>query len=113
MKPEVTFVPKDKCPLDVLAEFGERTKNAWIFLHLNVIAKLNSIADDVGSYPFKGFQQYSWLADFHEASIQLELIPNEIPCKVWWKVYRIDSGDIEFHFPADDPDEIFFLKMEE
>ena len=35
MKKEEIIVPKDKCPLDVLSEMGERTKNAWIFLHYN------------------------------------------------------------------------------
>ena len=30
MKKEVIIVPEDKCPLDVLAEMGERTANAWI-----------------------------------------------------------------------------------
>lgn len=40
MKKKVTLVPKDKCPLDVLAEMKERTANAWIFLHHNAVEKL-------------------------------------------------------------------------
>lgn len=46
MKKEVILVPKDKCPLDVLAEMGERTKNAWIFLHQNATEKLKKTADE-------------------------------------------------------------------
>ena len=46
MKKEVILVPKDKCPLDVLAEMGERTKNSWIFLHQNAVDKLTITADE-------------------------------------------------------------------
>lgn len=40
MKKEVMLVPKDKCLLDMIAEMGERTKNAWFFLHTNVVEEL-------------------------------------------------------------------------
>ena len=46
MKKEVILVPQDKCPLDVLAEMGECTRNSWIFLHDNVVDKLHSTADE-------------------------------------------------------------------
>lgn len=110
MKREVTVVPKDKCPLDVLAELGERTRNAWIFLHSNAVEKIESIAGDCRTPPFSVFQDYSYFADFPETSIQIELNHDGRP---WLKVYRIKSGDIAFNLPADDPSEIFFLKMEE
>ena len=113
MKKDVTTVPKDKCPLDVLAELGERTRNAWIFLDANAIEKIASIAVDCCTRPFVGFQEYSYFPDFPETSIQIEMNPSEDSDKVWWEVYCIESSDIAFHFPADDPAEIFFLKMEE
>ena len=40
MKKEVILVPKDKCPLDVIAEMGERIRNSWIFLHENAYYNL-------------------------------------------------------------------------
>jgi len=40
MKKEVILVPQGKCPMDVLAEMGEKTKNAWIFLHENAYQHL-------------------------------------------------------------------------
>ena len=40
MKKEVILVPKDKCPLDVLAEMGEITEKAWIFLDASAYNKL-------------------------------------------------------------------------
>ena len=33
MLKEITYVPQDKCPLDVLAEMGAETSDAWIYLH--------------------------------------------------------------------------------
>ena len=38
-------MPHDKCPLDILSEMGDKTQNAWIFLHRNAFEKLRSTAD--------------------------------------------------------------------
>ena len=111
MKKEVTIVPKDKCPLDVLAELGERTEETWIFLHQNAVEKLYAIADDYHYRQVRGFQEFFWKGtdDFSETTIQIEAHPE----KIWLEVYRIDADDIAFHFPSDDPDDILFLKMDE
>lgn len=45
MKKEVTLVPKDKCPLDVLADMEERTADAWIYFHENAVKKLEKSCD--------------------------------------------------------------------
>ena len=37
MKVEDLFVPTDKCPLDFLAEMGERIKGAWILFDDTVV----------------------------------------------------------------------------
>ena len=111
MKKEVKLVPKDKCPLDVLAELGEQTKSAWIFLHRNAVEKLISIADDHRPQMSCDFQELFWNATdaFPETTIWIELHPD----KVWLEVYRIDADDIAFNLPADDPDNILFVKMDE
>lgn len=106
MKKEVILVPKDKCPLDVLAEMGERTKNLWIFIHDDAISKLKETADYVeeGEY-----QEFVWteteecLATFLDIEIQ----------GTWHRVYRIIVDDIAFEHEPQDPEDIFFLKMAE
>ncbi|MBO4815741.1 MAG: hypothetical protein J5507_02150 [Clostridia bacterium] len=111
MKKEVTLVPKDKCPLDMLASLGTRTGSAWIFLHQNAVEKLTSIADDSIIRPVSGFRSCHWnpTKDFPETYIQIE----ENSDKIWLEVYRIDADNISFQFPSDDPCNIFFLKMAE
>lgn len=111
MKKEVTFVPKDKCPLDILAEMEEGTKSAWIFLHRNAVEKLISTADDHSPHQHSDFQELRWNAtdDFPETVIWIDLHPD----KVWLEIYRIDANDIAFNLPVDDPDNILFLKMAE
>ena len=111
MKKEVKLVPKDKCPLDVLAEMGEATKSAWIFLHRNAVEKLISIADDHRVRMHCNSQQFYWEATdtFPDTFLWVELHPD----KVWLEVYRIEADDIAFNLPADDPDDIIFMKMDE
>ena len=111
MKKEVKLVPKDKCPLNVLAELGEQTKSAWIFLHRNAVEKLISIADDHRTRMSHDLRELFWNATnaFPETTIWIEFDPE----KVWLEVYRIDADDIAFNLPADDPDNILFVKMDE
>lgn len=111
MKKEVIIVPKDKCPLDILAELGEQTKSAWIFLHRNAVKKLISIADDHSTSVHSGVEKFFWNAtdDFPETTVEIELHPD----MVWLEVYRINADDIVFTMPADDPDEVIFMKIEE
>lgn len=105
MKKEVILVPKDKYPLDVLAEMGERTKDSWIFLHDNVVSELHKTADYIeeGEY-----QELVWSApDKYPATIlDIEIVGT------WHKVYRILADDIAFIYEPKDPEDIFFLKME-
>lgn len=111
MKKEVTNVPKDKCSLDVLAELKEKTKDSWIFLHRNVVEKLISTADNQNWRINSGFLELTWnaTAKFPETLVWIEYDIS----KEWLEVYRIDADDIEFKIPAEDPENIFFLKMEE
>ena len=111
MKKEIVIVPKDKCPLDVLADMGEATSNSWIFLHKNAIKKLNSIADKYHADVIGQTQECFWNATdkFPETTIKIELCV----VKTWLQVLSINADDIAFKERSDDPDNIFFLKMEE
>lgn len=108
---EVIIVPQDRCPLDILADMGKKTENAWIFLHRNAVQKLQSIADDYLDRPVAGFKEFNWEAteEFPKTSIQVENNSD----KIWLEVYRIDADDISFHFASDDPCHIFFIQMAE
>ena len=111
MKKEVTIVPTDKCPLDVLAELGERTKHAWIYLHENAVSKLEKSCNSGDEIPKTNGIMLTWSAtdEFPETSI----IINKGEIGPWKPVYIIEADDIAFHCMEDDPEEIFFLKMEE
>lgn len=109
MQKEITKVARDECPLDVIAKLGNRTEKAWIFLHVNVVHKLH---EEIRTYEqFARCIRFTQNAtdDYPATSIT---IGDEIPD--WWKpVYGIEAKDIAFKEEASDPDEIFFLKMEE
>lgn len=106
MKKEVILVPKDKCPLDVLAEMGERTKNSWIFLHDNAISKLIKTADYIEE---DEYQEIVWHATEKYPATTLDIENGG----TWHKVYRIIAEDIAFEHEPQDPEDIFFLKMAE
>lgn len=110
MKRETLLVPNDKCPLDVLAELGERTKNSWIFFHYNVIEYLwQTTKVETGHTTYIMFE---WEAT--KDSPKKLLYTEEFfgTAKVWMKVLRIDANNIAFSLPPEDPENIYFLKMD-
>ena len=111
MKKDVILVPLDSCPLDVLSELGDRTSSAWIFMHKNAIKHLINIADSHREHHFHGFIELYWKGtkDFPQTYVTTEYKRDNI----WVKVLSIDANDIAFREPSDDPNEIFFLQMEE
>ena len=109
MQREVTLVPKSKCPMDVLAELGERTKNSWIFLHDDVVKILKASCDK--SYPYADCIRLFWYGTDEWPTTTIFICENEIGC--WKTVTDINAPDISFERKADDPDEIFFIKMDE
>ena len=110
MKKEEIIVPRDKSPLDILAEMGERTKSAWIFMHQNAIKKLISIADSHREHPVHGFIEFYWKAT--KKYLQTSLITEYKPKNIWVRVISIEANNIAFHEFSKDPEEIIFLKME-
>ena len=111
MKKEVIIVPKDKCPLDVLAEMGERTKNAWIFLHKNAVEQLS---DSANTFEYEGRNSYynlHWDAteDHPETGVLFDFSTQV----EWCCVIMISASDIAFVRQPADPEDIYFLKMGE
>ena len=109
MKKEVIIVPKDKCPLDILAELKERTESAWIYMHENVIPYFDK--DCNMCHQSHGCITFGWLAtkDFPSTGISIEV--DVLSC--WKPVFSIYAKDIAFKNASSDPEEIFFLKMDE
>lgn len=106
MKKEVILVPKDKCPLNVLREMGERIRNSWIFLHDDVVSKLETTSNYIEE---KGYQELVWSATekYSQTTLDIEIVGT------WHKVYRIIAEGIAFEYEAQDPEDIYFLKMDE
>ena len=111
MKKEVILVPKDKCPLDVLAEMGERTANAWIFLHQNAVKKLKDICDVCNEVGKSKQITLAWEAT--EKYPATEVVINNKAHTDWLEIFRISASDIAFSIRSRNPDEIYFLKMDE
>ena len=108
MKKEIILVPRDKCPLDVLAEMGEQTKNAWIFLHGNAISKLQLTAN-FDSFKY-GCQKLTWRKTKEYPKTVIWIHANYT--SDWAKVAVIEADDIAFKKEVNDPENIFFLKMD-
>lgn len=113
MKKEVIIVPKDKCPLDVLAEMGERIRNSWIFLHENAYQKLSKTSDrhhktNVMNDAESACMKWNATDDFPETVIFCD-----VPRVTWGKIRSIIASDIAYDMCPSDPEDIYFLKMEE
>lgn len=105
MLKDVILVPKDKCPLDVLAEMGSQTARAWIFLHQNARAKLKKTANYVDGC--RGYEELGWNATekYPSTVIRLECTTDD-----WMRIYYIKADDIAFDHEVSDSKYIFFLK---
>lgn len=113
MKKEVILVPKDKCPLDVLAEMGERTKESWIFLHLNAVEKLLHI-DGVSCKEGREQGTLDLTREATEAYPETRIVVDISALWTKWKhITFISASDIAFDRMPVDPEDIFFLKMAE
>ena len=113
MKKEVILVPKDKCPLDVLAEMGEITEKAWIFLDASAYNKLleSDGCKVYGSEKDDGKIMLKWEAtDEYPKTEVLMQIPTTYG---WGKIVSIEAEDIAFGVSMADPEDLFFLKMAE
>lgn len=110
MKPDIINIENKKCPLDVLAEFKERTEKAWSFMHENAIKKLKKTCDraciDSKYLCFEFFAT----ADYPATKI---LFSKSDKNSDWHEVVKIEADDIAFKEKTSTPEEIIFLKMKE
>lgn len=111
MKKEVILVPKDKCPLDVLAEMEKRTEKSWIFLHENAFKKLKKTCDRSYTANFHRDNALVWNATAEYPETEIIVQPDV--ATVWLLVRIIKASDITFTSWAEDPEDIYFLKMDE
>lgn len=82
----------------MLAEMGERTKNAWIFLHQSALEKL-------------AYHELHWNAT-EEVPATSVLIEYNTQSD-WPEVVGITAANIAFSLHSIDPEDIYFLKMDE
>ena len=115
MKKEVILVPKDKCPLDVLAEMGESIRNSWIFIHENAYERLLK-SDGAKVSGGDSVNRNKTTCIIWEATD--EYPETVIFCEVpelhgWGKITAITADDIAYCIAPVNPEDIIFLKMEE
>ena len=107
-KIETIIVPKSKCPLDVLAQMGQRTAGSWIFLHKNCIDKMVKSIDALGEHDDE--VEFCWDAtDEYPATT----VVFEKSGYLWREVYKIAAEDIAFSSRPNDPQTVLFIKTEE
>ena len=115
MKKEVILVPKDKCPLDVLAEIGEeRASNAWIFLHENAYHYLVKMEGAHRSIENCRYARRVALISIVAPKVYTKFISCEVPsANGWGKIHSIEAEISVFGPAPDDPEYIYFIKMAE
>lgn len=103
-------VPQDMCALDFLAEMKEQTKNAWIFLHKNIIIELIK-SDKVKCEDGMNCLILSWKATDEYPKIRIVI--NSFEAKSWYTVIAIEAIDIAFKSidNIEEPECIICLKM--
>lgn len=109
----VKLIPKTKCPLDFIAEMGEITKNARIYLGTRAMEKLSKTADSddfLEDEKVGFFERFLWEETGKYPETILEITPG---FDDWWKVIRISASDIAFETDSEEPSEIIYLEMEE
>lgn len=110
MKKEVTLVPKGKNPLSILAEMGDRTKDAWIFLHQGVANELRRDSNGYEELASSMIRlRMNATEEFPSRSITIETEG----FGAWNRVRIIEADDIAFNYESLDPEEIIFIKMDD
>lgn len=102
------IVPKGQCPLDVLAEQGEKIRNTWIFLHESVLINLRESEGVTCSGSLSGSEILTW-----------EATGDTIACcdferTGWSLLNNVQADDIAFDavVGVTEPEEVIFVKME-
>ena len=114
MKREV-LVPKDKCPLDMLAAMGERIRNSWIFIHENAYERLlKSDGAKVSGGDSVNHNKTTCIMWEATEEYPVTVVFCEVPePNGWGKITAIEAEDIAYGNCPIDPEEVLFLKMAE
>ena len=97
--------------MDVLASMEGRTANAWIFLHTNAVQKLKDICGRCNEISENHRLILSWEAT--EAYPETRVIINIRAHTDWFEVFSISASDIAFTVRSRNPENLYFLKMDE
>ena len=108
MEKEIIFVPKNKCPLDTLAEMGEKIKNSWINFDQNLVEELAASADICFCTSTTEMTAYklTWRAKNRTSKTEIVL---KSATSEWFSVGSIFASDIAFKYASNDPDSLYFL----
>ena len=109
MENKTIIVPSGKCPLDVLADMGEQTRNCRIAFSDNVMMELYDTADII-SKTKDDLTELEWKATKDYPSTVL-LIKEEIGD--WSIVKKIKADDIAFTSIPEHPDCTLRLILQE
>ena len=111
MKPEDLFVPADKCPLDFLAEMGERIKNSWIFVDQTVVNKLKESEGVTDKRHGLMGHCLTWEAteDYPETKVVYDVFYGT----GWYVILEIEADDIAYKTigSVKEADAVIRLKM--
>ena len=91
---------------------GEQTKDAWIFLHCNVLEKLKHSKDVCIENSKPNLLLLTWVAteEYPETTVVIDVKSLNTE---WKPVIGICASDIAFTVMPVDFEHIFFFKMEE
>lgn len=105
------IVPKGQCPLDVLAEQGDKIHNVWILLHRSVTDELEN-SEGVIKSNFNGGKLLVWKAT--EEHPEDMVVYHEFEKTGWYVLTNVCSEDIAFSdiTKVQNPEEVIFVKME-
>lgn len=95
------IVSKDRCPLEAIAEMGEQTKNAWIFLNKDAIEQLKEKAITIiewNGYTFNIGGRIVRVRNFSKEWYILDEV-------------TIGNGICEFAELSENPENTFFVEM--
>ena len=106
-------VPKNKHTLEFLAEMGEKTKNAWIFLHESITDDVIREEGVVYTYNQRGFSHFYWISKAQEHSCP-RMVCSISPNTWWYVVVEISAPGVAFEKCCKNrkPDYIILLQKE-
>lgn len=112
MKTTTITVPKEKCPLDVLAEMGSQTSGAWIFFTENTAKTLKDSSDSNQQYNDDTYiLRWNATAEYPQTSAIIREC-DLLGLGIFYHVLLIEATDIAFKSVTAFPDKLLILCMD-